>query len=120
MCGFATLDWLQPDVAADVSGGPIPMPDEDIDELVDRASFPLEVCASGNDRSTLRLVRRMAERGQFERLTLGTDTPGGTGVIPHGMLRNMLYLAGVCGLTPGERSRKPPATRRVRMVWMSA
>jgi enamidase len=102
MCGFATLDWFQPDIAAHVSGGPIPMPDEDIDALVDRASFPLEVCASGNDRSTLRLVRRMAERGQLARLTLGTDTPGGTGVIPRGMLRNMLYLASVCGLTPGE------------------
>ena len=102
MCGFATLDWLQPDVAAHVSGGPIPMPDADIDALVDGSSFALEVCSSGNDRSTLRLVRRMAERGQLARLTLGTDTPGGTGVIPRGMLRNVLYLAGVCGISPGE------------------
>lgn len=102
MCGYPTLAWLQPDVAAHVSGGPIPMPDEDIDALVDRTEFALEVCSSGNDRSTLRLVRRLAERGRLDRLVLGTDTPGGTGVIPRGMFRNILYLAGVCGISPGE------------------
>jgi enamidase len=36
------------------------------------------------------------------RLTLGTDTPGGTGVIPRGMLRNLLLLCSVCGLSPGQ------------------
>jgi enamidase len=102
VCGFDTLEWLQPDIAAHVSGGPIPMSDDDLDRLVDRTAFVLEVCSSGNYRSTLRLVRRMKERGQLARLTLGTDTPGGTGVIPRGMLRNVLYLASVCGLTPGE------------------
>jgi enamidase len=36
----------------------------------------------------------------LQRLTLGTDTPGGTGVIPRGMLRNMLFLSAVGGLAP--------------------
>ncbi len=102
MCGYSTLDWLQPDVAAHVSGGPIPMPDEDIDALVDHTGFALEVCSSGNDRSTLRLVRRLMEQGQLARLTLGTDTPGGTGVIPRGLFRTLLFLSGVCGMSPGE------------------
>ncbi len=101
MCGFSTLQWLQPDVAAHVSGGPIPMPDQDIDELVDRAQFMLEVCSSGNDRSTLHLVRRMMERDQLHRLCLGTDTPGGTGVVPRGLFRSLLFLTGVCGMDPG-------------------
>jgi enamidase len=60
------------------------------------------VCSSGNYRSTARLVTRLAEKGQLARLTLGTDTPGGTGVIPRGMLRNILFLASMCGLSPGE------------------
>ncbi len=30
-CGYDILSWLQPDIAAHVSGGPIPMPDGDID-----------------------------------------------------------------------------------------
>ena len=102
MCGFETLSWLQPDIAAHVSGGPIPMSDTDLDKLVDETEFALEVCSSGNYRSTLLAVRRLTEREQLERLTLGTDTPGGTGIIPRGMLRNVLFLAAICELGPGE------------------
>jgi len=102
VCGYDTLAWLQPDIAAHVAGGPIPMSDDDLDKVIDRTTFALELCSSGNYRSTLRAVTRIRERGQLARLTLGTDTPGGTGVIPRGMLRNVLYLASVCGLTPGE------------------
>jgi enamidase len=98
VCGYHTLAWLQPDIAAHVSGGPIPMSDQDIDRVVDETAFALEVCSSANDRSTLRLVRRLAAKNQLARLTLGTDTPGGTGVIPRGMLRNVLFLAAVCEL----------------------
>jgi enamidase len=102
VCGYDILSWLLPDVAAHVSGGPIPMSDADIDAVVDNTSFALEVCSSGNYRSTSRLVQRLRERGELHRLTLGTDTPGGTGVIPRGMLRNVLYFASMCGLTPGQ------------------
>jgi enamidase len=102
VCGYDVLSWLQPDIAAHVSGGPIPMSDEDIDAVVDRTSFALEVCSSGNYRSTARLVARLVASGQLGRLTLGTDTPGGTGVIPRGMLRNVLFLSSMCNLTPGE------------------
>jgi len=102
ICGFPTLEWLMPDIAAHVSGGPIPMPDEDLDALVTDTGFALEVCSSGNYRSTLRIARKLREAGRLDRLTLGTDTPGGTGVIPRGMLRNILFLAAGCDLTPGE------------------
>lgn len=102
MCGFEILSWLQPDIAAHVSGGPIPMSDGDLERVVDETSFALELCSSGNYRSTLLAARRLRQRGQLARLTLGTDTPGGTGVIPRGMLRNINYLSSVCELTPGE------------------
>ena len=36
VCGYNILSWLQPDIAAHVSGGPIPMSDEDIDATVDQ------------------------------------------------------------------------------------
>ena len=102
MCGFDTLSWLQPDIAAHVSGGPIPMSDGDIDALVDGTAFALEVCSSGNYRSTLLLVQRLMKRGELRRLTLGTDTPGGTGVIPRGMLRNVLFLSSICEMAPAD------------------
>jgi len=102
VCGYETLSWLQPDIAAHVSGGPIPMPDADLDALVDGTEFALEICSSGNYRSAIRVVERMAKAGQLARLTLGTDTPGGTGVLARGMLRNVIFLASVCGLSAGE------------------
>ena len=102
MCGYDILSWLKPDIAAHVSGGPIPMSDGDLDRVIDETSFALEICSSGNDRSTHRAVNRLREKGQLARLTLGTDTPGGTGVIPRGMLRNICAIASVCGVPPAE------------------
>ena len=100
ICGFDTMSWLKPDVAAHVSGGPIPMSDEDLNELVDNSEFALEVCSSGNYRSTYMVAQRLMEQGRLDRLTLGTDTHGGTGVIPRGMLRNILFLSSICEMTP--------------------
>jgi enamidase len=100
ICGFETLQWLEPDIAAHVSGGPIPMSDTDLLRTVEESPCWLEICSSGNDRSTFLAARRLAELGRLDRMTLGTDTPGGTGVIPRGMLRNICYLAGLCGIEP--------------------
>jgi enamidase len=102
ICGFDTLSWLQPDVAAHVSGGPIPMSDDDLAKLVDNTEFALEICSSGNYRSTYMVVQRLMEQGRLDRLTMGTDTPGGTGVIPRGMLRNILFLSSICEMTPAD------------------
>jgi enamidase len=102
MCGYDILEWLKPDIAAHISGGPIPMSDADLDRVIDSTSFAVEICSSGNYGSTKRAVDRMREKGQLARLTLGTDTPGGTGVIPRGMFRNICYMASVCGVPPAE------------------
>lgn len=102
VCGFDTLSWLQPDIAAHVSGGPIPMSDDDLAKLVDNTEFALEICSSGNYRSTYMVVQRLMEQGRLDRLTMGTDTPGGTGVIPRGMLRNILFLSSICEMTPAD------------------
>ncbi len=102
MCGYDILSWLQPDIAAHISGGPIPMSDDDLDKVIDRTSFALEICTSGNYGSTKRAVERLRRNSQLARLTLGTDTPGGTGVVPRAMLRNICYLSSVCGVPPAE------------------
>jgi enamidase len=101
VAGHEIVTSVRPDVVAHISGGPIPMPDEElisvIDELEDAA---IEICSSMNYRATIIATRHLAARGDLERLVLGTDTPGGTGVIPRGMLRNICYLASVCELDP--------------------
>lgn len=100
--GADLLARLEPDIAAHVSGGPIPMSDDDLERVVDETSCFLEVCSSMNYRSTLRVVERLRRANRLDRLTLGTDTPGGTGVIPRGMFRNVLLLASVCDLEPAQ------------------
>ena len=116
MCGYDVLSWLQPDIAAHVSGGPIPMSDADIDAVVDNTSFALEICSSGNYGSTCALVAPAAQtRASLHRLTLGTDTPGGTGVIPRGMLRNICYSSrSVCGSAAGRGGRGRDRQHRAR------
>lgn len=92
---------VQPDIVGHISGGPIPAPDADIAAII--AGLPdtnVEVCSSNNYRATTVVAEELMRRGRLDRLTLGTDTPGGTGVIPRGMLRNICYLASVCGVDP--------------------
>lgn len=102
VCGYDILSWLKPDIAAHISGGPIPMSDDDLDKVIDRTDFALEICSSGNYGSTQRAVRRLKDRGTLSRLTLGTDTPGGTGIIPRGMLRQLCFICSICDVTPAE------------------
>lgn len=101
VAGSDVVIAVKPDVVAHISGGPIPAPDEDILKIIAELSDTrVEVCSSNNYRATKLVAEELGARGQLDRLVLGTDTPGGTGVIPRGMLRNVCYLASVCGLDP--------------------
>jgi len=100
--GFDVIEALDVDIAGHVAGGPIPMPDGDLERLVGEGRCHLELCSAGNYRATMRVVELVREAGAVHRLTLGTDTPSGTGVLPRGMLRNLTFLASVCGLSPEE------------------
>ncbi|GLY68110.1 amidohydrolase family protein [Amycolatopsis taiwanensis] len=103
IAGHEVVAAVGADVVAHISGGPIPMPDEEIRAVIDdRPECAVEVCASMNHRATIVTTDHLKATGGIDRLTLGTDTPGGTGVIPRGMLRNIAYLAGVCGVDAAE------------------
>lgn len=97
---FEIVSAVRPDIVGHISGGPIPMPDADILRVVAELDVHLEVCSSMNYRATKVAVDALQERDQLARLTLGTDTPGGTGVIPRGMMRNLCFLASMCGVDP--------------------
>lgn len=103
LAGHEVVTAVNPDVVAHISGGPIPMPDAEIRAVIDDLpGAAIEVCSSMNYRATIVTCEHLAARGELHRLTLGTDTPGGTGVIPRGMLRNVCYLASVCGIAPAD------------------
>ncbi|MPZ68475.1 MAG: amidohydrolase family protein [Actinobacteria bacterium] len=101
VAGHDVMAAVGPDVVAHVSGGPIPMPDEEIIRSIDDLpEAGIEVCSSMNYRATKIVVEHLTDIGRLDQLTLGTDTPGGTGVIPRGMLRNMCFLSSICDLSP--------------------
>jgi enamidase len=101
VAGHELVTAVAPDVIAHISGGPIPMPDDEIVATIDDLpDATVEICSSMNYRATKVTIDHLVEIDQLHRLTLGTDTPGGTGVIPRGMLRNICYLASMCGLSP--------------------
>lgn len=93
--GAQVVRALQPDVVAHASGGPIPMPVEELIEVVDHTDAFLEVAYAGNPRVTLALVKALVERNALGRLTVGTDTPSGTGTTPRGMLRTLALMTSV-------------------------
>lgn len=103
LAGYDVTVAVRPDVIAHLSGGPIPMPPHELTRVIDDVpAAAVEICSSMNYRATIDVTRHLVATGQLRRLTLGTDTPGGTGVIPRGMLRNVCLLASVCGLAPAD------------------
>lgn len=86
---------LQPDIVGHINGGPIPMPWEEIKQIALDSDCYLELARSGNSRVAVQLSRLAVEKKLIHRVLMGTDTPGGTGIIPRGLLRG---LALVCSL----------------------
>jgi len=76
------------------------MPEEDVEQIVTDTDAYVEICSSGNPRMVLHLMRLVKATGAFHRVLIGTDTPGGTGVIPRGMLREIAFLASVVEVAP--------------------
>lgn len=101
VAGHEVVTNAHPDIVAHISGGPIPMPDDEIRAVIDDLpSAAIEICTSMNYRATKVTTDHLRATDQLHRLTLGTDTPGGTGVTPRGMLRNICFLAAMCDVDP--------------------
>lgn len=100
VAGFEIVNRLKPDVVGHITGGPIPMPEEEMHRVVNETDYCVEICSSGNLRMGLSLMCAVKMRGAFHRVLIGTDTPGGTGVIPRGMLREICFLSSVTEIPP--------------------
>jgi enamidase len=88
-----SLRAVVPDIAGHVNGGPTPAPLEAVDWLIDRGRAALELVLIGNLRIAAHVLRRAAERGELHRVVLGSDLPGGTGVVPTAVLRTIQLLS---------------------------
>ena len=100
VAGAEIVKRLDPDIVGHITGGPIPMAEEDVERIVTETDSYVEICSSGNPRMVLSLMRAVKARAAFHRVLIGTDTPGGTGVIPRGMLREVAFLSSVVEVPP--------------------
>ena len=75
--------------------------DDDIDTLCGDGGPPfVEVVQAGGTRSMLRVVQRLAERGELHRLLIGTDTPTGYGVTSLGVIKTIGDICSLGGVAP--------------------
>ena len=100
VAGFEMVQKLRPDIIGHITGGPIPMPESDMLRITDETDCFMEICTSGNYRLALKLARAVKANGRYDRLLIGTDTPGGTGIVPRGILREIAFLSSVGEIEP--------------------
>ena len=91
---------LRPDVVGHINGGPIPMSFKDMDRIIEESDLWLEIAYAGNYGAAIHVAKRARERGDLDRVCLGTDTPAGTGITPRGILRTMALVASLGGVPP--------------------
>jgi len=100
VAGFEMVQKIKPDIIGHITGGPIPMPEEDMLRIANETGCFMEICTSGNYRLALSLARAVKANGRYDRVLIGTDTPGGTGIVPRGILREIAFLSSVGEIAP--------------------
>jgi enamidase len=100
VAGWEIITTLKPDIIGHITGGPIPMPEEEMIRIANETDCFMEVCTSGNYRLALSLARAVKANGNYHRVLIGTDTPGGTGVVPRGILREIAFISSVGEVAP--------------------
>ena len=100
VAGWEIITTLKPDIIGHITGGPIPMPEEEMIRIANETDCFMEICTSGNYRLALSLARAVKANGNYHRVLIGTDTPGGTGVVPRGILREIAFISSVGDVAP--------------------
>ena len=100
VAGFEMVQKIKPDIIGHITGGPIPMPEEDMIRIANETECFMEICTSGNYRLALSLARTVKANGRYDRVLIGTDTPGGTGIVPRGILREIAFISSVGEIAP--------------------
>jgi len=86
---------IRPDVASHANGGPTPAPWEAVEWLLTQTQATIELAFIGNLNLARRCLVLLRERGELHRVTIGSDLPGGTGIVPGAILRTIQLLSHV-------------------------
>lgn len=78
---------INPDVVVHFNGGPTSCSLSEMKKLAENCSSFLELISSGNDRAIGHAITLLRERGEFNRIILGTDSPSGAGFESVGIIR---------------------------------
>ena len=89
---------LAPDVCGHINGGPTSLDADGVDRIMDETTMALQLVQAGNFRSAVRILERAVEKGALERITIGSDTPTGTGVMPLGVIKTVAELSSWTGI----------------------
>ena len=100
VAGWEIVNKIKPDIIGHITGGPIPMPEPEMLRIANETEYFVEICSSGNYRLALSLIRAVKAQGVYQRVLIGTDTPGGTGIIPRGILREIAFISSVGEVAP--------------------
>src|ERR1044071_3619436 len=100
VAGFEMVQKIKPDIIGHITGGPIPMAEQDMLRIAHETECFMEICPSGNYRLALILARAVSAKNLHHRVLIGTDTPGGTGIVPRGILREIAFISSVGDIEP--------------------
>lgn len=95
---LSSLQDVDPDVAGHINGGPTPAPRDAVSWIVEEGRAALDVVFIGNMRVAVDVLRRVLERGEPHRILIGSDLPGGTGIVPTAVLRTIQLLHQMTGV----------------------
>ena len=88
------------DVIGHINGGPTALPIDQIRCLCESCTRAVEIVHNGNEIAGLYAMRTTIELDQAERISLGTDSPAGSGVQPLGILRLIAMLSSIGNVAP--------------------
>lgn len=91
---------VRPDVAGHTNGGPTALPLDDVRRILDGTDARVEIVHNGNVKAAADIAAMLVERGDLDRLVVGTDSPAGSGVQPLGILRVLAWLSSLGGVAP--------------------
>lgn len=91
-----------PDVAAHVNGGPTAASLQDVERILSETDAYVEIVHNGNVRAARDIAELVKDRGELNRLLIGTDSPAGSGVQPLGVLRTVSWIAALAGVPAPE------------------
>jgi enamidase len=93
---------IGPDVVSHINGGTTAMSMAEVEKLITRTSYALEIVHCGNPKVAVEGAKLIVSHGAMGRVIIGNDAPSGTGVVPLGILRVINLLASLTPIKPEE------------------